>query len=237
MATTYTDNGGGAPNGSKLEFTYTFPILQTEDIEVQLNGQVQATNKYTVDNTSNPTKITFNATNTDATFQNTTTGAPLSGVVVTVARVTNVSKGNADDNPKAVFASGSSIRASDLNANSEQALYAIHELQERKVITTRVSDGSITHIKLAADCIDGDNIQNTSIDSEHYVDGSIDTQHIADGQITHVKLGLDCVDGDNIQNTSIDSEHYVDNSIDTQHIRAEQVTTNELGPNAVTSAN
>ena len=43
MATTYTDNGGGAPNGSKLEFTYTFPILQTEDIEVQLNGQVQAT--------------------------------------------------------------------------------------------------------------------------------------------------------------------------------------------------
>ena len=59
MATTYTDNGGGAPNGSKLEFTYTFPILQTEDIEVQLNGQVQATNKYTIDNTSNPTKITF----------------------------------------------------------------------------------------------------------------------------------------------------------------------------------
>ena len=40
---TFTDNGGGAPNGSDLEFTYTFPILQTEDVKVALNNVVQAT--------------------------------------------------------------------------------------------------------------------------------------------------------------------------------------------------
>ena len=62
MAITYTDNGGGAPNGSDLEFTYTFPVLQTEDVKVALNSVVQATTKYTVDNVSNPTKITFNNT-------------------------------------------------------------------------------------------------------------------------------------------------------------------------------
>ena len=38
MAITYTDNGGGAPNGSDLEFTYTFPVIQTEDVKVALNG-------------------------------------------------------------------------------------------------------------------------------------------------------------------------------------------------------
>ena len=49
MAITYTDNGGGAPNGSDLEFTYTFPVIQTEDVKVALNGVTQATTKYTVD--------------------------------------------------------------------------------------------------------------------------------------------------------------------------------------------
>ena len=47
MAITYTDNGGGAPNGSKLEFTFTFPVIQTEDTKVALNAVVQATTKYT----------------------------------------------------------------------------------------------------------------------------------------------------------------------------------------------
>ena len=146
MATTYTENGGGAPNGSKLEFTYTFPILQTEDVEVQLNGHIQATTKYTVDTSSNPKKITFNNTSVDSTYQE-STGAPKSGVLVTVARVTTVGKTSGDDDPKAVFAAGSSIRAADLNANTEQALYAIHELQERKITTTKILDIPLLLIK------------------------------------------------------------------------------------------
>ena len=117
---TFTDNGGGAPNGSDLEFTYTFPILQTEDVKVALNNVVQATTKYTVDNVSNPTKITFNNTSVDSTFQE-TSGAPKSGVTVRVFRQTTVGKTSGDDDPKAIFAAGSSIRAIDLNANQEQA--------------------------------------------------------------------------------------------------------------------
>ena len=152
MATTFTENGGGAANGSKLEFTYTFPILQTEDIEVQLNGTPQATTKYTVDTSSNPTKITFNNTNIDSTVQE-STGAPKTGVLVTVARVTTVGKTTGDDDPKAVFAAGSSIRAVDLNANTEQALYAIHELQERKVTTTKILDNAVTSSKILDDTI------------------------------------------------------------------------------------
>ena len=37
MAITYTDNGGGAPNGSDLEFTYTFPVLKTEDVNLEFS--------------------------------------------------------------------------------------------------------------------------------------------------------------------------------------------------------
>ncbi|BCV06640.1 MAG: hypothetical protein CM15mV139_280 [Caudoviricetes sp.] len=45
-------------------------------------------------------------------------------------RETTVGKANGDEDPKAVFAAGSSIRATDLNANQEQALFAIHELSK-----------------------------------------------------------------------------------------------------------
>ena len=132
MAITYTDNGGGAANGSDLEFTFTFPVLQTEDVKVALNNVVQATTKYAVDTASNPTKITFNNTSVDSNVQE-STGAPKSGVAVRVFRQTTVGKSSGDDDPKAVYAAGSSIRATDLNANTEQALYAIHELQDQPI--------------------------------------------------------------------------------------------------------
>ena len=145
---TFTDNGGGAPNGSDLEFTYTFPILQTEDVKVALNNVVQATTKYTVDNVSNPTKITFNNTSVDSTFQE-TSGAPKSGVTVRVFRQTTVGKTSGDDDPKAIFAAGSSIRAIDLNANQEQALYAIHELQDQPITDADLGVGSVKSSAIA----------------------------------------------------------------------------------------
>jgi hypothetical protein len=52
-------------------------------------------------------------------------------------------------------------------------------------------DGSIDHVHLAADIIDGDNIADDAIDSEHYTNGSIDTAHIADSQITAAKVASD----------------------------------------------
>ena len=147
MAITYTDNGGGAPNGSDLEFTFTFPVIQTEDVKVALNGVTQATTKYAVDTASNPTKITFNNTSVDSSVQE-STGAPKSGVVVRVYRETTVGKTSGDDDPKAVFAAGSSIRAVDLNANVEQALYAIAELRDQPKFSTQINTGAVTSAKI-----------------------------------------------------------------------------------------
>ena len=78
-------------------------------------------------------------------------------------------------------------------------------------ITTGVWNGTaLTADAIGADAINGSKIADDSIDSEHYVDGSIDGVH----------LSADCVDGTKIADDSIDSEHYVDGSIDNVHVSA-----------------
>ena len=56
MAQTYTENGGGAPDGSKTTFTYSFETIEetnttsqtNSEVKVALNGVTQNTNKYYV---------------------------------------------------------------------------------------------------------------------------------------------------------------------------------------------
>ena len=149
MAATYTDNGGSV-NGSNKVFTYSFPVLQTEDIKVALNGVTQATTKYTP--SLSPANITFNNNSVDSSVQE-SDGSPKSGVTVRVYRETTVGKANGDEDPKAVFAAGSSIRAGDLNANIEQALFGIHELQTNLILAEDINTGAITSAKILDDTI------------------------------------------------------------------------------------
>jgi peptidyl-tRNA hydrolase len=64
-------------------------------------------------------------------------------------------------------------------------------------------DGSIDLIHLSADSVDGTKIADDSINSEHYVDGSIDTAHIANSQITLDKMASDSVNSSKIVDGSI----------------------------------
>jgi hypothetical protein len=66
-------------------------------------------------------------------------------------------------------------------------------------------------------------IPDDSIDSQHYVDLSIDRNHLA----------ADVVDGTKIADDSIDSEHYVDGSIDAAHLATDSVTAAKIAANAV----
>ena len=86
-------------------------------------------------------------------------------------------------------------------------------------------NASIDHAHLANDCVDGDNIANDSINSEHYVDASIDHQHLAN----------DCVDGDNISDDSINSEHYVNASIDHAHLANDCVDGDNIADDSINS--
>jgi len=150
MAATYTDNGTNTPNGSHLEFTYTFPVIVSTDVKVALNGVTQATTKYTV--STSPAKITFNNTSVDSTVQE-STGAPKTGVTVRVYRETAVGKNTGDEDPKAVFAAGSSVRAADLNSNFEQVLFAAHEQQDKLILAENINTGAITSAKILDDTI------------------------------------------------------------------------------------
>ena len=73
-----------------------------------------------------------------------------------------------------------------------------------QVSSSLIKDASVTAAKMA----------DNSIDSDSYVDGSIDTAHLADDQVTVAKMAAN----------SVDSDQYVDGSIDTAHIADDAVT-------------
>jgi hypothetical protein len=84
--------------------------------------------------------------------------------------------------------------------------------------------GTITTGVWNATKITGAYIADDAIDSQHYVDGSIDTAHIGDLQVTTAKIAADAIDGTKLADNAVDSEHYTDASIDTAHIAADQIT-------------
>jgi hypothetical protein len=99
------------------------------------------------------------------------------------------------------------------------------KIADNQIDSEHYVDGSIDHVHLANDAVDGDNIADDSINSEHYVDGSIDTQHIAADQITNALIA----------DNQIDSEHYVDGSIDRVHLEADIINSTKLADDAVGS--
>jgi len=80
-------------------------------------------------------------------------------------------------------------------------------------VNNNIVAGTILTANLAADAVTGAKIADDQIDSEHYVDGSIDNAHIADD--------------------AIDSEHYAAGSIDSAHIANLQITTALIAADAI----
>jgi hypothetical protein len=99
-------------NGSNRLFSITFPYLNTTDIDVYLNGILQTvTTQYTF---ANATTVEF-------------VTAPANGAVVLLDRSTD------DSVLQATFFPGSSIKAADLNADFDQTLYVVQEINNKAV--------------------------------------------------------------------------------------------------------
>ena len=96
-------------------------------------------------------------------------------------------------------------------------------------------DGSIDTVHLSADAVTGAKIADDAIDSEHYTDASIDAAHIASNAVTTVKINADAVTGAKIADDAIDSEHYTDGSIDSAHLASDVVTGAKIADDAVDS--
>ena len=148
-------------NGSDTQFVFTFPFLSTTDIKVSLNQVL--TTAFTVTE-SVPTLITFNT-------------APANGVAVRIFRETN------PDATLSRFFSSSSIPASDLNDNFDQALFINQELLNEfdEFVTTGIIDDSITTSKIA----------DNAVTTTKIADANVTTAKVADAAITPAKLSID----------------------------------------------
>jgi len=87
-------------------------------------------------------------------------------------------------------------------------------IQTNSVDSDHYVDGSIDNAHLA----------DNSVDSDQYVDGSIDNAHLADDAVNSDELAAGAVDLAHMSVNSIDSDQYVDGSIDTAHIADNQIT-------------
>jgi len=96
-------------------------------------------------------------------------------------------------------------------------------------------DGSIDHVHLSADCVDGDNIGDNVINSEHIAADSIDAEHYAAGSVDATAIGNDVVNSQHYAAASIDAEHIANNTITATQIAANAIGTSEMGANSVDS--
>ena len=144
-----------------------------------------------------------------------------------------MNNGNTAVEGRATYAAGSSVKAADLNNNQKQVLRALQEHNDQLIQTYDIEPDAITNALIA----------DNQIDSEHYVDGSIDLVHMSansvdsdqyvDGSIDRVHLEADIIDGTKIEDNAVDSEHLADNAVGTLAIGPDSVTMAKLGSGAL----
>ena len=88
---------------------------------------------------------------------------------------------------------------------------------------TAIADESIDSDAYVDGSIDNAHIADDAINSEHYADGSIDNAHIADDAINSEHYADGSIDNAHIADDAINSEHYAATSIDTAHIATNQI--------------
>jgi hypothetical protein len=98
------------------------------------------------------------------------------------------------------------------------------------------NSGIITAAAVGSDAVSGVNIADDSIDSEHYVDGSIDNAHIADNAIDSEHYADGSIDNAHIADDAIDSEHYADGSIDNAHIADDAIDSEHYATGSIDTA-
>ncbi len=101
---------------------------------------------------------------------------------------------------------------------------------------TNRGSGIVKAAVVGADAVDGSNIADDAIDSEHYADGSIDNAHIADDAIDSEHYADGSIDNAHIADDAIDSEHYADGSIDNAHIADDAIDSEHYAAGSIDTA-
>ena len=160
-------------DGSTTDFTITFPFLEAGDIKARVDGT---------------TTTAFSVTGTTISF----TTAPANTKAIVVYRDTDI------DKTKVTFQTGASVRAQDLNSLAKQLLYALQEEEQNTGSEFDLATGTKNHITVntASDwTINNNVIANSmmtanSVDSDQYVDGSIDLAHMSSESVDEDNLHI-----------------------------------------------
>ena len=145
---------------------------------------------------------------------------------------------NAVTTAKILDANVTTAKIADSNVTTAKIANAnvtLAKMAANSVDSDQYVDGSIDRVHLAADIVDGTKIADDSINSEHYVDGSIDTAHIGNLQVTTAKIAADAIDGTKLADNAVNSEHYTDGSIDRVHLAADIIDGTKIADDVINS--
>ncbi len=148
------------------------------------------------------------------------------------------------------FASGSTIRATDLNNSSTESNFTAQDGRNKAltiegvlfrgdqpstnfVTSDHIVAGTIVTSDIANDSVTADKIPDDTINSEHYVDGSIDTQHIANQNITTAKLASNAVTSDKLSVNAVTTAKIVDDAVTGAKIAHDTITFQNLADGSV----
>ena len=154
MATTEHFYSG---TGTQTSFPFQFPYLTESDIFVKLYNSETGEFDLQQQNTSG-LNHDYSISNTNIVFN--TAPPQVAGIDnIHIYRTTDV------EIAKAVYGTGSAIRAQDLNNNTNQALFRLQE-SDQLITTGDIKNGAITEAKLAPNSVTTVHIRNGTIIDE-----------------------------------------------------------------------
>ena len=196
------------------DFSVTFPFMTTADLRVQLGGVTKSLNTdYTIVQSGGSTVVNFNT-------------APADNTTIRIFRDTDI------DAINSTYAAGSSIRASDLNENNTQLLYAAQEfgtLKEDNSVAFSLGDKGDIQINSSSDWV----IQNNAIEQANMADNSIGNNELIDGSITGGKLATLAISTAQIAATAVNESKIANDAVTNDKIADNAVDTPQIANNAV----
>ena len=182
MATTEHFYSG---TGTQTSFPFQFPYLTESDIFVKLYNSSTGNFDLLQKNTSG-LNHDYSISNTNIVFN--TAPPQVAGIDnIHIYRTTDV------ETAKAVYNTGSAIRAQDLNNNTDQALFRLQESYQL-ITSSYIKDGAITEAKLAPNSVTTVHIRNLTI-----IDEDISNTAAIQGHKIVPNFGTNIIIGDGSQ--------------------------------------
>jgi hypothetical protein len=198
------------------DFNVGFPFLATTDLKVQKNGTtVSLTSDYTIVQSGANTTINFNT-------------APAVNDTVRIFRDTDI------DAIEATYTAGSAIRASDLNTNNKQLLYAAQEFGTLKTdnsVSFSLGNKGDIQINSSTDYV----INNNAIELAMMANNSVGTNELVNDSVTVDKIADNAIVTAGVQDNAITNSKMADNSVNTSEIVNSAITLAKLADATLTA--